>query len=59
MSGATNKSSVFSHSKDFLFALGRERVLNRPLILLAHSLGGIVVKEVGTQTEQIVAEITN
>ncbi|KAH7131210.1 hypothetical protein EDB81DRAFT_906235 [Dactylonectria macrodidyma] len=45
MSGATNKSSVFSHSKDFLFALSRERVLNRPVIFLAHSLGGIVAKE--------------
>jgi hypothetical protein len=45
-SGSTNKNSVFSHSKDFLFALGRSHTKDRPLIFLAHSLGGIVVKEV-------------
>ncbi|KAK3941378.1 hypothetical protein QBC46DRAFT_431135 [Diplogelasinospora grovesii] len=45
MAGATNKNTVFSHSKDMLFALGREREQGRPLIFVAHSLGGIVVKE--------------
>lgn len=45
-SGSTSKNSVFSHSKDFLFALGRSHPKDRPLIFLAHSLGGIVVKEV-------------
>ncbi|RSL42482.1 hypothetical protein CEP54_015468 [Fusarium duplospermum] len=44
-SGSTNKNSVFSHSKDFLFALERKHLKDRPLIFLAHSLGGIVAKE--------------
>ncbi|KAI8713771.1 hypothetical protein NCS52_01222600 [Fusarium sp. LHS14.1] len=44
-SGSTSKNSVFSHSKDFLFALGRIHAKDRPLIFLAHSLGGIVVRE--------------
>ncbi|KAK7416368.1 hypothetical protein QQZ08_012025 [Neonectria magnoliae] len=43
--GAVNQNSVLSHSKDLLFALRRNRTLNRPLICVAHSLGGIVVKE--------------
>jgi hypothetical protein len=44
---AADKSSIFSHGRDFLIELGRDReVQGRPLILVAHSLGGIVVKEV-------------
>lgn len=46
MAGGTNKNSILSHSKDFMFALGRERVHGRQLIFVCHSLGGIVTKEV-------------
>ena len=34
-----------------LFALGRERPQNRPLIFVAHSLGGIIVKDVLRRSE--------
>lgn len=49
-SGAANKSSLLSHSKDLLFSLARHGVPNRPLVFVAHSLGGIVVKEVRLST---------
>jgi hypothetical protein len=45
-SGPTNMNSILSHGKDFLFSLERRVVPGRPLIFIAHSLGGILVKEV-------------
>ncbi|KAM7211742.1 hypothetical protein V8F06_012875 [Rhypophila decipiens] len=57
MKAATNKNSLFSHAKDLLFALSRTRELDRPLILVAHSLGGIVVKEMLAQSSMATDDV--
>jgi hypothetical protein len=46
-SGPANQSNVFAHARDLLYALNRERseAQGRPLICVAHSLGGIILKE--------------
>jgi hypothetical protein len=60
MTGATNRSNVFSHGKDLIFALARERVPDRPLVFVAHSLGGIVVKEVRpSRPRRAITEVVN
>ena len=43
--GPANKSSVYQHGKDFLYGVSRLGSSPRPIILVAHSLGGVVVKE--------------
>ncbi|KAI1735610.1 hypothetical protein F4680DRAFT_434538 [Xylaria scruposa] len=43
--GAVNKNSVFAHSKDLVNELFRARPLERPVLFVTHSLGGIVAKE--------------
>lgn len=48
---AVNQNSLFSHAKDFLLALRRERDLDMPIIFIAHSLGGIVVKDMLAQSK--------
>jgi predicted alpha/beta hydrolase family esterase len=42
---AANKSSVFAHGQNLLFSLNRERPRRTPIIFIAHSLGGVLVKE--------------
>lgn len=43
---AADKGNIFSHAKDLLYELDRARVQGRYTIFVAHSLGGIIVKEV-------------
>ncbi|KAI9780256.1 MAG: hypothetical protein M1839_006816 [Geoglossum umbratile] len=50
--GPANKNHIFTHAKDMLYALGRERsdCQKRCLIFVAHSLGGIIIKEAKRDT---------
>ena len=46
LSAPSNKNTILSHAKDLLFSLHREHPIGRPVIFVAHSLGGIITKEV-------------
>ena len=48
-----NQGKIFSHARDLLYGLESERrkAVDRDLIFIAHSLGGILVKEVLRRSE--------
>ncbi|KAF2179315.1 WD40 repeat-like protein [Zopfia rhizophila CBS 207.26] len=45
---AAHQGNIFSHARDLLYGLDQKRrkVVDRDLVFIAHSLGGILVKEV-------------
>ena len=50
---AANQGNIFSHARDLLYELEvkRRQTPNRDLVFIAHSLGGILVKEVLRRSE--------
>ncbi|ATZ56925.1 hypothetical protein BCIN_14g01320 [Botrytis cinerea B05.10] len=46
--GPTNQNNIFAHAKDLLYSLSNKRLgcKGRPLVFIAHSMGGIIVKDV-------------
>ena len=50
---AANQGNIFSHARNLLYGLEakRRQVPNRDLVFIAHSLGGILVKEVLRRSE--------
>ncbi|KAK0620578.1 hypothetical protein B0T14DRAFT_457672 [Immersiella caudata] len=53
---SVDRGSIFSHSRDLLHELLRHRVNGRCIIFVAHSLGGIIVKEVLRRSDSRIAE---
>ena len=49
---ASSQNSIFDHAKNLLYALVHERTTGRPLIFVAHSLGGIITKKALRRSEE-------
>ncbi|MCJ1321376.1 hypothetical protein MMC15_006720 [Xylographa vitiligo] len=50
-SGPANQTNLSGHAKDLLYDIDRKRDIGHKIIFVAHSLGGIVVKEVLRRSE--------
>ncbi|KAI0542622.1 hypothetical protein GGR58DRAFT_510267 [Xylaria digitata] len=48
---AANKSDLFAHAKDLLYNIQREKPSGRPIIFVAHCLGGVLLKETLRRSE--------
>ncbi|CRK30176.1 hypothetical protein BN1723_014348 [Verticillium longisporum] len=53
MFGATNKNSVSQHGRDFAIKFERKLDDQEPIIFVAHSLGGIIVKDALSRSETL------
>ena len=49
--GSVHQGSIFSHAKDLLYELVRNREHGRGVMFVAHSLGGIIVKDMLRRSE--------